>query len=277
MENLFLSVIIPTLNEELYIGKLLSDLVKQKQKNFEVIVIDGNSEDTTTQIVESFADKLTLKCKSVKKRNVSYQRNFGAENAKGNYLVFLDADTRINSLFIKNLTKFIQIKKGLVFLPYVDPEEDSAQIQLFYQFINFIIDISQNTNKPLSSVGGMVWNSAFFQAVGGFEEKLYISEDMNIIQKANLWGVKAKFMPRIKIKFSFRRIKREGKLQSLYKLFMGTYHVLFKGDIKKKIFEYEMGGQLYNKKFISSNLNKKSSPEFIHKIKETFNALMLEN
>lgn len=276
MEKLFLSVIIPTLNEEQYIGKLLTDLKKQKGRNFEVIVIDGNSEDNTKKIVKQFADSMPLQCSTVKKRNVSFQRNYGAAMAKGNYLVFLDADTRVNSSFITSLSKFIDSKKGLVFLPYVDPEENTPQVQVFYQFINFIIDISQSTNKPLSSVGGMVWNSSFFKLVGGFDEKLFISEDMNIIQKANKWGVRAKFMPRIKIKFSFRRIKREGKLQSIYKLFMGTYYVLFKGGVKNKIFEYEMGGQLYNKKYLSSNFNKKTSTEFINKIKETFNSLLTE-
>lgn len=276
MEKLYLTVIIPTLNEELYIGKLLTDLKNQKNKNFEVIVIDGNSDDKTQEIVKKFEGSLPLRSETVKKRNVSFQRNYGAELAKGDFLVFLDADTRVNTSFIKNLTKFIETKKGLVFLPYVDPEEKTPQVQVFYQFINFIIDISQNTNKPISSVGGMVWNKNFFTSVGGFDEKLFISEDMNIIQKANKWGVRAKFMRRIKIKFSFRRIKREGKLQSIYKLFMGTYYLLFKGDIKSKIFEYEMGGQLYNKKFINSNLNKKSNTEFIHKIKETFNSLLRE-
>ncbi len=277
MEKPFLSVIIPTLNEELYITKLLTDLKKQKSKNFEVIVIDGKSEDATTSLVQSYSDTLPLVCKTVKKRNVSYQRNFGAVIAKGNYLVFLDADTRVNSSFIRNLTKFIETKKGLVFLPYVDPEERTPQVQLLYQFINFIIDLSQNTNKPLSSVGGMVWNTAFFKTTGGFDETLYISEDMHIIQKANSWGVRAKFMPRIKIKFSFRRVKKEGKLQSIYKLFMGTYFVLFKGGVKNKIFEYEMGGLRYNKKYIPAGFNKKSSTEFIQKIRETFNSLLNED
>lgn len=274
MEKLFLSVIIPTLNEELYIGNLLTDLAKQKNKNFEIIIIDGSSVDKTVEIVNQYLKKLSLTCQVTKKRNVSYQRNFGASQAKGNYLVFLDADTRVNSSFITNVTKFIDTKKGLVFLPYVDPEENTPQVQVFYQFINFLIDISQSTAKPLSSVGGMIWNKEFFKFVGGFDETLFISEDMNIIQKAHKWGVRAKFMPRIKIKFSFRRIKREGKLQSLYKLFMGTYFVIFKGGVKDKIFEYEMGGGHYNKKYISSNLNKNSSAEFINKIKETFLALI---
>jgi glycosyltransferase involved in cell wall biosynthesis len=45
MQSPFISIIIPTLNEEKYLPKLLTDFKKQKNKNFEIVIVDGHSED----------------------------------------------------------------------------------------------------------------------------------------------------------------------------------------------------------------------------------------
>ena len=48
------SIVIPTLNEENYVGSLLSDIARQTRKAHEVIVVDGNSQDATASLVERF-------------------------------------------------------------------------------------------------------------------------------------------------------------------------------------------------------------------------------
>jgi glycosyltransferase involved in cell wall biosynthesis len=48
------SIVIPTLNEENYVGSLLSDIARQTRKAHEVIVVDGNSQDATASVVERF-------------------------------------------------------------------------------------------------------------------------------------------------------------------------------------------------------------------------------
>ena len=240
--NLFFSVIIPTLNEEKFLPNLLSDLKEQSEQNFEVIIVDAKSKDKTQAVAASQKNNLKLTFIESDKKGVSLQKNLGAQKAKGKYLIFIDADCRINFSFTKNLTRFIAKNPGLVYLPYVDPEDDSGQTKTFYQVLNFLIETSQNFNKPFSSVGCAVFEKDFFKNLGGFEENLFIGEDHNIVQKAHKWGVKARFMPNIKIKFSFRRINREGKFKAMYKLFLGVSHVILKGDVEKEIFEYEMSG-----------------------------------
>jgi len=71
----FFSIIIPCLNEEKYLPKLLEDLSNQTLQDFEVIVIDGNSEDKTIQLIEKYKDIFsTFKIIISKIRNVSVQR-----------------------------------------------------------------------------------------------------------------------------------------------------------------------------------------------------------
>ncbi len=242
----FFSIIIPTLNEEKYLPHLLNDLIQQSNNEFEVIVVDGKSEDLTQKKALSFSKKLFIALIESDKRNVSVQKNLGGKRARGEYLIFLDADCRINRGFIHNLKRTILSKKGLVFLPYVLPEDKSPEVKMFYQLANYLIDISQSIGKPFGSVGGMILERNFFLSIGGFDSKLFVAEDHSIIRKAYEWGVKARFLPKVKITFSFRRIKKEGKIQSLYKFIVGHLYLLFKGDIKKRIFDYEMnGGALY--------------------------------
>ncbi|KKT87511.1 MAG: Cell wall biogenesis glycosyltransferase, partial [Candidatus Collierbacteria bacterium GW2011_GWD2_45_10] len=89
----FFSVIIPALNEEKYLPLLLADLAKQTTRDFEVIIIDGNSKDKTVAKAKLFKNKLPLlTILSSPVRNVSVQRNQGATKATGRYLLFNDAD-----------------------------------------------------------------------------------------------------------------------------------------------------------------------------------------
>ena len=121
-----------------------------------------------------------------------------------------------------------------------------------------------------SAGGNMVWEKHFFESVGGFNEKLYIAEDHNIIQKAYAWGVRPKFLPRIKVKFSLRRMRREGQLAYLYKYLLSTAHVLLKGDIKKKIYEYEMGGEV-DKVAKEGLFSKQNFKKYLKQLKQFFN------
>src|SRR5688572_25766785 len=107
----FFSVIIPTLNEAQFLPKLLTDLAAQQEKEFEVIVVDGKSEDQTVSRARGFAEKLTLSVYEVEKRNVSFQRNYGASKAHGRYFIFFDADVGMAATFLKALKEKLLTQK----------------------------------------------------------------------------------------------------------------------------------------------------------------------
>jgi glycosyltransferase involved in cell wall biosynthesis len=84
-----ISVIIPAYNSEKTIEKLLSSLRKSIFSDYEIIVVDDHSTDNTGEIARKYSDTVvTLKERSGPAR----ARNVGAENAKGDILLFLDAD-----------------------------------------------------------------------------------------------------------------------------------------------------------------------------------------
>lgn len=247
MTKLCFSIIIPTLNEEKFLPRLLNNLKVQKEKNFETIIVDGNSVDGTKNIVENFKKSLPINFFQVDKRNVSYQRNFGARKARGRYLVFLDADCEVSPSFTRNLQKNINIKKGLFFIPFLLPDRQYVEYKVIFNFINLFIELTQNFHKPFSAGGSMVIDKYFFELLGGFNERLFISEDHDLVKRSHQWGVKAKFLPSVKVRFSLRRLKREGQLKLFYKYLIATAQYLLGGETKKKFFDYEMGGQAYQK------------------------------
>ncbi|MEK7597895.1 MAG: glycosyltransferase [Patescibacteria group bacterium] len=256
----FFSVVIPTLNEEFYLPKLLTDLSKQKEKYFEVIIVDAFSKDNTKKESKKFQKKFNLKFYQIKHANVSVQRNYGVSKSLGKYIVFLDADVRLKPTFTKKLFKFIKKQKGLIFLPYLSPEKGDREYKPLLDIFNLLIEFSQNMKKKFSLGGSMVFEKNFFNMIGGFDTKLFMSEDHELIQKAFRWGVLPKFMRANTITLSLRRWKKEGNLKIIYKYFIVTAHRLFGGDVKNKIIEYKMGGEEYKK--IIKLKTKKNPPIF---------------
>lgn len=254
----FFSIIIPTLNEELFLPNLLKNLREQKEKNFEVIIVDGQSHDATKKIVLEHAKSLPFTFLEVEKKNVSYQRNFGASQAKGRYLIFLDADATVNKTFTKIAQKQIQHHKGLIFLPYILPKEKNEypEINIIFPLLNSLIELSQNFDRSFSAGGCMIWERQFFHLTQGFDEDI-LAEDHSIIRKAHQWGVKAKVIPSLKIIFSLRRMKKEGRLKLFYKFLISHFYLLFNKQIDKKMFDYDMGGHLYDKESFKINSKKK--------------------
>jgi glycosyltransferase involved in cell wall biosynthesis len=85
-----ISVIIPTLNEEKFIGKCLSAVKKQDYcRDFETIVVDGHSTDRTKEV----ASKYNVKTLDSPKRNIGFQKNFGTHVCNGEICFYLDADS----------------------------------------------------------------------------------------------------------------------------------------------------------------------------------------
>ena len=104
-----ISVIIPALNEEKYIRKCLEGLKKQTFKDFEVIVVDGNSTDNTVKISKQYS-KVVI----AKNRGIGYQQNLGVKNAKGDILVFTQADVTFPPNILYEINKAIESSKDIV-------------------------------------------------------------------------------------------------------------------------------------------------------------------
>lgn len=85
------SFVVPSLNEEKYIEVCLKSVKNQETKlDYELILSDSSSIDRTIEIAEKYVDKI-IKAK----KGIAFGRNTGGYAAKGDVLIFIDADTRI--------------------------------------------------------------------------------------------------------------------------------------------------------------------------------------
>ena len=91
-----LSIIIPTLNEAIHLPLLLADL-NAWPYDFELIIVDGGSIDLTISIAKIQG----LNVIKSPKKNRGYQLKTGASNAKGDWLLFLHADSRLGPRWVK--------------------------------------------------------------------------------------------------------------------------------------------------------------------------------
>lgn len=88
------SVILPVYNSEKYLGKVIKSVLKQSFSDFELIIIDDKSTDSSLEIASSYQkndNRIRLITKSTNK-GVSSARNSGLKIARGEYILFLDSD-----------------------------------------------------------------------------------------------------------------------------------------------------------------------------------------
>ena len=105
--NELITIVINVYNREKYIKKCLDSIVNQTYKNLEILIVDDGSTDNTVKICKSYKDK-RIRIISGKNTGISLARNVGIDNAKGNYLYYVDSDDFIELDTIEYLYKLIK-------------------------------------------------------------------------------------------------------------------------------------------------------------------------
>lgn len=198
------SVIIPTLNEESYIGALLDSLHNQTYPILEIFVVDCGSEDNTQAIIRKDHKVKLLKTH----KPVGHQRTFGGKKVQGDMLLFLDADVVLDPLFIENSIQEIQNKSLQVACPKYIPYPGSIGIHIFYGWFNILFKIFERISP--SGAGSCIFvTKELFEKVQGFDATLTY-DDIHFIHRA---ARKGRFrMLSTKVNVSDRRIRKYGLL-----------------------------------------------------------------
>lgn len=89
-----LSIIIPVYNAEKTLKKCMESVLKQKDEDLEIVLINDGSIDASDKIIQEYKEKNPKTISYYKKKNagVADTRNYGIKKAKGKYILFLDAD-----------------------------------------------------------------------------------------------------------------------------------------------------------------------------------------
>lgn len=100
-----LSIVIPAYNAEKYIESCVDSILTQTFTEFELIIVDDGSKDSTPQICDSLASKdARIKVVHQKNKGVAEARNKGIKTATGKFITFIDADDTINPTYLSNFS-----------------------------------------------------------------------------------------------------------------------------------------------------------------------------
>jgi len=237
------SIVIPTLNEERYIPKLLGDLANQTTPNFEVIVVDAKSDDNTRGVVNTFSKKLKkVRCVASEVRNVSHQRNLGANLAQSDWIVFMDADNRLPKYFLEGLLYKIKVNKLDVFTCQTDVWGKSKRDEAIVRIINLITDLALAIKLPGAQGALIGIRRKAFKSSGGFDESLHYAEDWEFIKNVYRKGGVFKVLRDPKYYYSLRRFKRDTNIKNLGRYTLLVLKVLTGSRVKPQ--DYPMGGRI---------------------------------
>jgi glycosyltransferase involved in cell wall biosynthesis len=164
------SIIVPTLNEEAYLPKLLKSLRLQTFQDFEVIVVDGGSKDGTVQKARALGAHVIIR-----KSGIAQARNIGAASSKGEILIFLDADCVVPKVFLEKAKEILEKGSAGCLMGRPEPLETSLFGRIAYTFgwlLSFL-------NLTMPGYMGFIVRRMAFELVGGYDESLIYAEDMD--------------------------------------------------------------------------------------------------
>ncbi|MGC1630951.1 MAG: glycosyltransferase family 2 protein [Gelidibacter sp.] len=255
-----ISVIIPTRNRFDYINLLIEDLRQQTVSDFEVIVVD-----------QSDIQRLISNCIYVftESKGPCISRNIGVAKAKGDILVFLDDDARINSDFIEEITAPIICGRfDAVAGAVCDPQGNyllEKDQYLTRNNLNFIKVLTNNPNSSESRItlsfpgGCSAILTKAFKKIGGFDETFDptgAGEDREMAIKLYKYGFSTWYNS--KAKLLHERAPFGGSRETGSRMLMLDVHTY---NMCKKHFSEELANVLrkniidaYRKRFISSVL-----------------------
>jgi glycosyltransferase involved in cell wall biosynthesis len=92
MKNELISIIVPTHNRDNLLIRALNSIKKQTFKNFEVLIVDDIGNESTKELISTFADERFIYIHNGEDQGATYSRNLGIKKSKGGYIAFLDDD-----------------------------------------------------------------------------------------------------------------------------------------------------------------------------------------
>ncbi|MDO8470674.1 MAG: glycosyltransferase [bacterium] len=199
------SIIIPTLNEAQYLPRLLSSIRDQDYKDYEVIVADAGSTDGTREIARS--------CTVVQGGNPARGRNEGACVAKGDYLLFLDADVVLPKGFLSSLMQEVRDKNIGVAGCALVLDEQGVFFRLGEKLWNGYFWLTQHFYPHATNC--FLVAKEVHERIQGFNERIHLGEEFDYVRRGASVSAFA-FLMNPAFIASARRVKKEGLLRTFF-------------------------------------------------------------
>ena len=189
----FFTVIIPLYNKENYVESALKSILNQTFTDFEVIIVNDCSTDNSVSKIESYlSEKVTL-IHHEKNKGLSATRNTGIQNAKAEFVIYLDADDLWKTTFLETIhrliinfpeakiygTNYEEVYGNKVLKPFNNSDILAPNFEGIIDF--FKINIKQG----IYNHGSVCFHKSVFEKVGYYDENIRFSQDIDFNIRAN--------------------------------------------------------------------------------------------
>ncbi|HMK38682.1 MAG TPA: glycosyltransferase [Bacteroidota bacterium] len=227
----FISVIIPTLNEEKLLERMLAQFTPQLVERFriELVVSDGGSVDRTLEIARARAHTVVANGEGIK-QTIAMGRNIGARSAGGSVFVFLNADTLIADppSFFSTIAAEAGAP-GLAALTCrveVYPDEQRLSDRAFHGFYNWFFSMMNRVGMGMGRGECHIMRREVFALAGGYADAIAAGEDYDMFRRLERLG-RVKFLDSVTVYESPRRYRRYGYLYVSASWFLNFLAVFF--------------------------------------------------
>lgn len=232
MKNNKVSIIVPTKNNGDILEKCLASIknLDYPNEDYEVIIVDGHSTDRTVEIAKKYGCKIAYE--DVGTRGGAC--NIGVKTAKGEYIMFTDADCVVPKDWLRSLIKhFNNEKVACVGGPNITPEDDTEFAKCVGVVLSFLSKPGSryglNIDKVIETFHNSGCNVAYrknaIEEAGWFNEKLITCEDEELDYRIKEKGHKILYTPHAKV-YHYRRPTWKKFYKQAYKYAVGRMQAI---------------------------------------------------
>jgi len=245
------SIVIPTYNRSELLPRAINSVLKQTFHDYELIIVDDCSTDNTQDILKTFQHPKLSVIRQATNQGVSAARNTGIQQAKGEYICFLDDDDAFLPDFLETTLKY---------LPNIDFVWCGKRIIKGAQQTEKIPHIGHSLKfvRSLSLNSGVTIKKSCFDKIGLFDTQLKMAEDLDVFLRLLSQGFKYTVIPSVHIEVfihpgvSLSRDKNHLKeVESLERLIEKNKDFLNKHRILKNHYLRSLMGAYYRAGLVS--------------------------
>ena len=180
------SIIIPTYNRSDLLLRAVNSVLSQSYTDYELIIVDDYSSDNTQEVISSFSDTRIISIQRERNGGLSAARNTGIEQARGEYIAFLDDDDEWVPEKLTEQVAFMDSlppKVGMIY-GWVDVFDDQGRL-IRQNKATLRGDIFEEVLRGCTLCGcsGQLARASAVREIGGFDEKLRRGIDGDYIRR----------------------------------------------------------------------------------------------
>ena len=227
------SVIVPVYNVEAYLEKCVQSILRQTEQDFELLLVDDGSTDSSGQLCEELA-KQDSRIRVIHQENqgLGGARNTGIREAKGDWLLLVDSDDWIEpEILEKSLEAGLREEADMVVFPFRSVDEEGRELAVFRENIPVGRAFALKERKDILLTAPVAWNklyrTAFFRETGLAYPSRVWYEDIRTTPKLMALARRMVFLGDI----GYNYLQRQGSIMNSGKVARNVEIIEAFGDI----------------------------------------------